>query len=144
VVFTIRNSDGTELTVTHEPTQVRTAFDVESGSTITVAGTGYQPGTGITVWLYSTPRRLGTSTTDDRGQFSAELTIPTGIDIGSHTLSIDGTTARGTSTTRIGININRPVSDVPVTGSAPSNTVSFAVILVALGILALLRARRLD
>ena len=143
VVFTIRNSDGTSLTITHVPTRVQSAFDVEVGSTITVSGTGYEPGTGITVWLYSSPKRLGVSTTDNRGQFDAEILIPTGVDLGNHTLSIDGTTARGTSNTRIGITIDLPAFAIPGTGSNPRSTTSLALFLIVLGMVVAYRGRRL-
>ena len=144
VVFTIRNSDGTELTVTHEPNRIRTAFDVDSGSIITVTGSGYQPGTDITVWLYSTPTRLGVTSTDDRGQFATDLTIPADFAIGSHTLSIAGTTARGTNTTRIGITINSPALELPVTGTRSDTPLGVALMLVVFGILARVRVRRLN
>ncbi len=143
VVFTIRNSDGTELTITHEPTRVQTAFDVEAGSTITVTGTGYEPGTGITVWLYSTPRRLGVSTTDSRGQFEAEILIPTSVDLGTHTLSIDGLTARGVNTTRVGITIDPPRFGIPGTGSNTSRTTNYALFFIVLGLVAVYRGRRI-
>ena len=143
-VFTVRNSDGTELTFTHEPTRVSTAFDVDSGSTITVSGTGYQPDSDITVWLYSTPIQLGASVTNAAGEFTTYITVPADVSLGAHTLSIEGVTANGTNTTRIGITVSLPVTALPTTGPGSDASINVALILVALGILTRLRLRGLS
>jgi len=62
----------------------------EPGGTVTLSGTGYKANTTITLAVYSTPVTLGTTTTNGAGAFSVVVTIPSGLDVGGHTLVAAG------------------------------------------------------
>ncbi|MDP9429377.1 MAG: hypothetical protein M3Q47_11135 [Actinomycetota bacterium] len=56
------------------------------GERITVSGKGYAPGSAIDLYIFSTPRRLGSATTDASGAFTATVTLPAGLAAGTHHL----------------------------------------------------------
>ena len=64
------------------------------GETYTFSGDGFAAGAEVLLQLFSDPVVLGTTTADDTGAFSAEVTIPT-TDPGAHTLIASGTGPTG-------------------------------------------------
>ena len=68
---------------------------VAPGKTITVTGTGYAPGSSVSVVIYSTPQVLTTIVADASGNFTVEVTVPAGLAAGSHTLVASGVDANG-------------------------------------------------
>jgi hypothetical protein len=56
------------------------------GSTVTLTGDGYAPNSTVSLYIYSTPTFLGTTTTNGSGAFSATVTIPSTLAPGSHHL----------------------------------------------------------
>ena len=60
------------------------------GDFISLAGEGYRTGTKVTVWLFSTPIRLGEIEVDQNGKYIGDLLIPAYIDLRDHTLQING------------------------------------------------------
>jgi LPXTG-motif cell wall-anchored protein len=62
---------------------------VTSGATVTLTGGGYLPGSTVTLVMYSTPVVLGTTVADEKGNISAEVTLPAGVR-GNHTLVASG------------------------------------------------------
>jgi titin len=68
---------------------------VAPGKTVTVTGTGYAPGSSVSVVIYSTPQVLTTIIADASGNFSVQVTIPAGLAAGSHTLVASGVDASG-------------------------------------------------
>jgi titin len=68
---------------------------VAPGNKVTVTGTGYAPGSSVSVVIYSTPQVLTTVVADASGNFTVEVTIPAGLAAGSHTLVASGVDANG-------------------------------------------------
>jgi titin len=63
---------------------------VMAGKTMTVSGTGYMPGSNVTVLIYSSPQVLTTVVADASGNFTATVTVPAGLAAGQHTLVASG------------------------------------------------------
>jgi LPXTG-motif cell wall-anchored protein len=63
---------------------------VAAGKTITVTGTGYAPGSTVTLAIYSTPTVLTTVVADANGAFTVTVTVPAGLAAGKHTLVAAG------------------------------------------------------
>jgi hypothetical protein len=125
VVITIRNDDGSELTIRHRPTVVETAFDVSLGSVLEIAGAGYVENSPVDIWLNSTPRHLGHLTTDETGSFESSVTVPSDVTVGAHTLQIDGISVLDSISTRLGISVSDPSESMvlPITGRDDSVTI---------------------
>ena len=68
---------------------------VSPGSSVTVAGSGFAPGASVQVTIASTPTLLATVNADAAGAMSAEVTIPSDIEAGTHTLSASGADPNG-------------------------------------------------
>jgi titin len=68
---------------------------IAPGKTVTVSGTGYAPGSSVSVVIYSTPQVLTTIVADAAGNFTVEVTVPAGLAAGSHTLVASGVDANG-------------------------------------------------
>ncbi len=64
--------------------------EVEPGSDLEIGGVGFAPRTDVDLELRSTPRPLGTATTDDLGRFTATVTIPSDTDPGPHRVVATG------------------------------------------------------
>ena len=60
------------------------------GDFISIVGEGYQTGTRVIAWLFSTPIRLGEIEVDANGKCAGDLLIPANIDLRDHTLQING------------------------------------------------------
>ena len=63
---------------------------VVAGKTMTVTGSGYMPGSTVTVLIYSAPQILTTTVADSAGNFSVTVTVPAGLAPGAHTLVASG------------------------------------------------------
>jgi LPXTG-motif cell wall-anchored protein len=72
-----------------------TSSTVEAGKTVTVKGSGYMPGSAVTVAIYSTPQVLTTTVADINGDFTVTVTVPAGLAAGSHTLVAAGVDPSG-------------------------------------------------
>jgi alpha-tubulin suppressor-like RCC1 family protein len=62
---------------------------------LVVDASGYMAGQEVSVWVYSTPSRLGVVTADASGNLSGIFDLPTGIDSGDHRVVLDGTNENG-------------------------------------------------
>lgn len=60
------------------------------GEVLGVSGTGWLPGSTVTICLFSSPVLLGTATVDGNGNFRTTVRIPTSVDPGEHTLVMAG------------------------------------------------------
>ncbi|NMO52973.1 hypothetical protein HH310_17455 [Actinoplanes sp. TBRC 11911] len=67
------------------------------GSTVTVSGNGYAPYTEVALGLYTPLVKLGTATTDDKGNFVLDVTIPAGTTTGAKTLIAGGLPPTGST-----------------------------------------------
>jgi hypothetical protein len=72
-----------------------TTDKVVAGKTMVVSGTGYQPGSTVTVLIYSTPQVLTTVVADASGNFTVTVTVPEGLAPGQHTLVASGVDTLG-------------------------------------------------
>jgi hypothetical protein len=63
---------------------------IEPGSDVEIGGGGFAPNTKVDLELRSTPRSLGTATTDEFGRFTATVTIPSDTDPGPHRVVATG------------------------------------------------------
>ena len=58
------------------------------GDVIKVSVGGFKPGSAVEVWLFSTPRNLGTIVVGLDGKIDGKFSIPTGVKSGSHRVVI--------------------------------------------------------
>ena len=65
---------------------------IEKGNTVTTSGTGFKPNSQVDVYVYSTPTWLGSVITDEFGNFTTTLPMPTSLPEGDHTFQAQGLT----------------------------------------------------
>jgi hypothetical protein len=65
------------------------------GEAVTISGSGFAPGSEVTITIESTPQTLTTVSADADGAFTATVQIPTDLSPGSHTLKATGVTPDG-------------------------------------------------
>lgn len=113
------------------------------GEAVTVSGSGWQPGSQVTLTLLSQPRQLGTAQVAQDGTFSTTVTIPDDVRPGRHTLRIAGTGEDGqprTADIRLQIRPAAPPEDAPPDERPPALAATGADLgtgaLVGLGLLA--------
>jgi hypothetical protein len=63
---------------------------VTAGRQVTLSGSGYLPGSSVDLYVYSTPVKLGTTTADAHGAFSATVALPENLAAGTHHLVAAG------------------------------------------------------
>ncbi|MSO15181.1 MAG: hypothetical protein EXQ61_02545 [Ilumatobacteraceae bacterium] len=68
------------------------------GDVIKVSVGGFPPGSVVEVWLFSTPRKLGTIVVGPDGDIDGKFSIPTGVKSGSHRVVITAKLANGKPT----------------------------------------------
>lgn len=71
------------------------ALILQPDNTSSVSGTGFRAGTNVQVYIFSTPRLLGTVSTDSNGNFAGTVPIPRDLEFGRHTLQVNGYTTDG-------------------------------------------------
>ena len=62
---------------------------------LVVDASGYVAGQEVSVWVYSTPSRLGIVTADASGKITGTFDLPAGIDSGDHRVVLDGANENG-------------------------------------------------
>jgi hypothetical protein len=162
VAPTTTTTTGAPETTTTEPvTTTTTGFNTgagvsntepPAGGSITVSGIGWMPNTQVDIVLHSTPVDLGTADVGNDGSFSKSVSIPGGIEIGSHTVQVSGTMGDGDQgTASIPITVTAAVTTttvgggsgtLPFTGSTVLPLLVLGLSFVGIG-LALRRRRRL-
>ena len=68
---------------------------LKSESVAVVTGAGFQPGSTVEIWVFSTPRLLGTAVVKADGTFSTSVLVPGDLTVGQHTLQAEGLNAAG-------------------------------------------------
>jgi DNA-binding beta-propeller fold protein YncE len=63
---------------------------VNEGDKLVVSATGFSPGADVSVWLYSSPTRLGVVAADVEGKVSGSFDLPSGLEVGDHRLVLSG------------------------------------------------------
>jgi len=113
------------------------------GGTITVTGSGLQPGT-YSVVLHSDPVVLGSATVGAGGALSFTATVPSSVPAGAHTVQlVSGSTVIATASLTVAP-VVAPTAPTALasTGADPTGAASFATLLVLAGAAALTRLRR--
>jgi len=152
--------DDTELVVEASTFELRLAGECDFGCTLEetddgryvlvleqdgasrVDGEGFQPGSVVDVWLFSTPQYLGQLTVGADGSFSGTVDLA-GVELGEHTLQVNGVTATGGQrSANMGVLVNSTEAPtLPATGGDVA-AVQWFLLLVAIGGLLVLSARR--
>ncbi|HET6395079.1 MAG TPA: LPXTG cell wall anchor domain-containing protein, partial [Blastococcus sp.] len=95
---------------------------VVAGKTMTVTGSGYMPGSTVTVLIYSAPQVLTTTVADSGGNFSVTVTVPAGLAPGVHTLVAYGYDDNGLErVTTLSVTVSA-AGTATVTGAKLANT----------------------
>ncbi|MEY3342235.1 MAG: hypothetical protein RLZZ269_2146, partial [Actinomycetota bacterium] len=115
---------------------------VPSGGVITlfenssaqVSGSGFQPGSLVDIWLFSTPTFLGTVEVGKDGSFVGAVLIPSSIEVGNHTLQANGATSDGAvRSLNLGVRVVDSKPTLPITGPASNGQTWLAALLVLVG-----------
>jgi hypothetical protein len=72
---------------------------LDVGDVIKVSVGGFRPGSIVEVWLFSTPKKLGSIVVAADGKVDGKFSIPTGVKSGSHRVVITAKLANGEPTT---------------------------------------------
>lgn len=82
--------------------------------TVTVAGSGFLPGTRADVWLFSEPTLLGTVDIGEDGSFSGQVNVDGRlVSVGEHTLQLQGVGSDGyVRAANLGVLVNDTSADV--------------------------------
>lgn len=73
--------------------------DVHRGSSVRLAGSGFGPGTQVTIMFHSPPELVGRILAGPTGAFSATVSVPRSAAPGEHHFVATGVTAQGRPTT---------------------------------------------
>ncbi|MET1156516.1 fibronectin type III domain-containing protein [Arthrobacter sp.] len=134
-----RNDTGEKLAVDAEGRLV-----VTDGGEVQVRGTGFKAGTMVDVWLFSTPYLLGEVRVGDDGTFSESYDLPDGIEVGPHTVQLNGVSndnqLRSLSTGLVVV----ASSTEPTLASTGANVagIAWAAVFMTVGTLMLVALRR--
>jgi hypothetical protein len=69
--------------------------DLRRGDLVSVSGTGFNPGTRVTITFHSAGVVVGRATTDRQGHFSATVAVPGSASTGAHHFEASGTGPNG-------------------------------------------------
>jgi len=69
------------------------ALVLEQDRLAQVEGTGFLPNSEVRLYVFSTPRYIGSVTTDASGNFAGKVPIPSDLAVGRHTLQANGYTS---------------------------------------------------
>ena len=87
---------------------------LQQGAQVRVTGEGFYPGTVVTVWLFSEPRRLGQVLVRADGTYDGLLDLPPDIELGRHTLQANGVDRRVVErSASFGVLLDRPAAVLP-------------------------------
>jgi LPXTG-motif cell wall-anchored protein len=122
------------------------------GDRARVHGCGFNPSTRYTVDFNSTPVRLAEGTTDANGAFDIEVTIPADASVGRHTITATGTDPQGRAkvesvaftivTPAQAANAGAGATTLPRTGTSTVPLIAGSTVLVGLGAVLVIAARR--
>jgi hypothetical protein len=102
------NSNGTPLRIDESGNII-----LNSDRVVQFSGAGFAPGSKIKVWLFSDPTALTTVTAGADGTFTGFANLPSGIDVGQHTVQLNGLTEDGQiRSVSLGV-VVEPVAVVP-------------------------------
>jgi hypothetical protein len=70
-------------------------LQLETGDSVVVEASGYEPGSEVEIWLRSTPVQLGVRMVDATGAVSGRFAVPSSVEKGDHRVILSGVTAEG-------------------------------------------------
>jgi beta-glucosidase len=114
------------------------------GQRVTATASGFQPGEAVTATLFSDPVSLGTTTASAAGVVTFAFRVPSGVDLGAHTVALEGATqiAQGRLTV-LAANGTAARGSLAMTGTEIGLAVMLGLALLGAGaILAASRRRR--
>ncbi len=112
---------------------------LDAGSTGTTSGYGFEPGSTVTIFAFSTPVTLGTATVGEDGTFTTSFPVPTTLTAGNHTIQAQGTGQDGNPRALLaGVTIG----GLAATGASSQMLASGGVLAVLLGAAVVLSVRR--
>ena len=123
------------------------ALRLEQGTGLRLSGQGYEPGSQVQAWLFSTPTYLGAAAVADDGSFQFDAAL-NGVDSGAHTLQLTGTAeGGGARTVNVGIVVPQSGVPTPQAGELPSTgsdaaLLWWALLAVVAGVVLMRRVRR--
>lgn len=122
-------------------------MQVFHGDMFTVEVSGLQPGSVVEVWLFSTPKFLGSAVVSADGTLTASFEIPAGVHVGAHTAQFDAVSADGSPlSVNTALQIAAPEISSSEDVSGENNAVLYSALIVllflALIVFVLIRKRR--
>lgn len=103
---------------------------LEVGQSLVVEADGFTAGSGVEVWLHSTPVQLGVLTVNDAGRTKGSFIVPASLQKGNHRVLITGLTGDGQkSVMAVGLRIGAWDTESNVNRGLIATAIAFAVIL---------------
>lgn len=122
---------------------------VEAGATITVSGSGFLPGSALTVTLEPGGDVLATARASSGGTFSVRVTIPADTAAGNYDVDVSGRGCNGLAVTAhssLVVVVIMPTTTtskpLPFTGASVALPVAIGAVLVVVGLAAVVIGRR--
>jgi LPXTG-motif cell wall-anchored protein len=126
----------------------REVLTLERDGRANVGGEGFLPGTPVYIWLFSEPKFLGELTVNADGTFTGSVSLE-GIEVGEHTLQVNGTSFDGVPrSANLGVLVSTvgvPAPDsnhLPATGSDLLWLMTVALALISAGAISVSRRPR--
>jgi hypothetical protein len=114
-----------------------------AGQKLPLSGSGFAPGSTVSLYLYSTPTLLGTVLTDATGSFSTTVTLPAGLAPGAHHLVAVGVDASvNARVLRSDVTVPTPAGQLAWTGFEATPFALAGGLAVLLGIVLVVVPRR--
>lgn len=145
---------GTSLCTVIKDDSGKNVIDATAGGAVKIGGQGFDVGTPVDVYVYSTPTYLGRVTVDSSGAFSGNMTLPSTLKPGRHTLQLIGTAKASTQIADLGVVLrgteDESTSDdksaasdsLPSTGNQSTNVLLAAVMFLGAGVATRVMSRR--
>lgn len=97
------------------------------GSKYSFTAEGFAPDSEIVIWLFSTPKKLGTAQTNSQGEALAEIIGALNLEPGQHTLQVSGTHPDG-STRALMISVTVPENEIAQASAVASTDAEATVV----------------
>jgi hypothetical protein len=105
-----------------------------AGQSVTLTGSGYAANSTVDLYVYSTPRKIGTVTTDAEGGFTVTVTVPADLAPGAHHLVAAGVDPSGALRyLRVDVTVTQAAGQLAWTGFEALPFVGAGVLALALG-----------
>lgn len=110
-----------------------------TGQKVQVNASGFEPGSTVEVWLFSTPRKLGEMKVDSTGTVSGTFEIPPGLPAGSHRMVI---VARGKDEKETSLTVGVTIGEWKKSKNIATWLIVLPIVLAVAGALTLPATRR--